>query len=226
MSKLLPTIMAVGFMVNSAYAQGYGAMSYHYGNLTTENKNIMQIQSLSEIVGGNSTYHQIRYGISAVDSDHISKGDIYLLGYSAPEKNNELGLGLGAGIHTSPFTSLPKLTLKLAGEAAIGYQPVKGESKVISTNINKLAYVMSMNGFNAYKVPTRMTYYDDTYVFALTLSSGIGYELTPNLRLEGDFAYRAGYYQFAYQNTGSSVVNNLTAKQDQWISTLGLTYRF
>ncbi|MDP3023787.1 MAG: hypothetical protein Q8N32_11210 [Sulfuricurvum sp.] len=85
---------------------------------------------------------------------------------------------------------------------------------------------MSMNGFNAYKVPTRMTYYDDTYVFALTLSSGIGYEVTRNLRLEGDFSYRAGYYQFAYQNSGSSVVNNLTAKQDQWISTVGLTYRF
>lgn len=161
-----------------------------------------------------------------LDSEDVSKGDIYLLGYSAPEKNNELGLGLGAGFRTAPFSDIPKLTLKLAGEAAIGYQPVKGESKVISTNINKLTYVTSIAGFNAHMVPTRITYYDDTYVFALTLSSGIGYELTRNLRLEGDFGYRAAHYQFAYQNQGSAIVNNLTAQQDQWISTVGLTYRF
>jgi hypothetical protein len=138
MSKLLPSIIAIGFIVNSVFAQGYGALCYHYGNLTTEYKNILQIQPLGEIVGGNSAYHQIRYGISTVNSDNIGKGDIYLLGYSAPEKNNELGVGLGAGVRTSPFISVPKLTLKLAGEAAIGYQPVKGESKVISTNIGYL----------------------------------------------------------------------------------------
>ena len=226
MHKLYSILVTIGFISSNSFAQSSSALSYHYGNLTTENAYVLQIQNLGEIVGGNSTYHQIRYGMSMTDSEDVSKGDIYLLGYSAPEKNNELGLGLGAGLHVAPFTSLPKLTLKLAGEAAIGYQPVKGESKVISTNINKLTYVTSIAGFDAHKVPTRMTYFDDTYVFALTLSSGIGYELTHNLRLEGDFSYRAAHYQFAYQNQGSAIVNNLTAQQDQWISTVGLTYRF
>jgi len=226
MQKILPAITAIGLISSSLFGQSSSALSYHYGNVTTENANVMQIQSLGEIVGGNSTYHQIRYGISMTDTENVSKGDIYLLGYSAPEKNDELGLGLGAGFRTAPFSGIPKLTLNLAGEAAIGYQPVKGESKVISTNINKLTYVTSIAGFNTHKVPTQMTYYDDTYVLAFTLSSGIGYELTRNLRLEGDFGYRAANYQFAYQNAGSAIVNNLTAQQDQWISTMGVTYRF
>lgn len=72
----------------------------------------------------------------------------------------------------------------------------------------------------------KMTYKDDTYVFTLTLVTGLSYDLSRNWRLGGDFSYRAAYYQFAYRNQGSGILNSLTKQQDQWISTVGVTYRF
>jgi len=226
MNKYLAAIMAIGFISHSALAQSYSALSYHYGNLTTENANVMQIQSLGEIVGGNSVYHQLRYGISTVDSADIGKTDIFIFAYNAPDKNNEVGFGLGATFSGSPIDAVPKLTWKVGGEGGYGWQSVKGQSKTISTNMNKLAFIISSRGYDSFKVPTKMTYEEDTHVLNLTLVTGLGYDITRQLRVEGEFSYRAAYYQFAYRNQGSGILNALTEMQDQWITTLGLTYRF
>lgn len=59
MNKYTISIMAFGFISNNVLADSYSALSYHYGNLNTENAYVLQIQNLGEIVGGNSTYHQI-----------------------------------------------------------------------------------------------------------------------------------------------------------------------
>lgn len=213
-------------MLLSSALTAQSAISYHYGQLTTESTQIMQIQSLGEIVGGNSPYHEIRYGANALEIGDVSKADVYLFGYTAPDKNNEVGFGIGGVMHGSLSPSIPKLTWKLGGNAGYGWQEVKGKSTMISTNINKLSYVTSMSGYESFKVPTKMTYDDDTYVLTLTLATGLSYDLNRNWRLDGDFAYRAAYYQFAYRNEGSGVLNSLTKQQDQWISTVGLSYRF
>jgi hypothetical protein len=226
MNKYIAALMAIGFIYHSALAQSYSALSYHYGSLTTENANVMQIQSLGEIVGGNSVYHQLRYGISTVDSADIGKSDIFIFAYNAPDKNNEVGFGLGGIFSGSPINSTPKLTWKLGGEGGYGWQSVKGQSKTISTNINKFTFVTSSNGYDRFKVPTKMTYEEDTQVLNLTLVTGLGYDITRQLRVEGDISYRAAYYQFAYRNQGSGILNALTATQDQWITTAGMTYRF
>ncbi len=213
-------------MILSSALSAQSAISYHYGQLTTESTQIMQIQSLGEIVGGNSPYHEIRYGANALEIGDVSKADVYLFGYTAPDKNNEVGFGIGGTMYGSISEFAPKLTWKLGGNAGYGWQDVKGKSTMISTNINKLSYVTSLSGYENFKVPTKMTYEDDTYVFSLTLATGLSYDLNRNWRLDGDFAYRAAYYQFAYRNEGSGVLNALTKAQDQWITTLGLSYRF
>ncbi len=210
----------------SSILSAQSALSYHYGQITTESAQIMHIQSLSEIVGGNSPYHELRYGASALDLGNISKADVYLFGYTEPDKNNEVGFGLGGTLYGSPIESLPKLTWKIGGNAGYGWQDVKGKSTTISTNINKLSYITSMNGYNSFKVPTKMTYEDDTSVLTLTLVTGLSYDLSDHWRVNGDFSYRAAYYQFAYRNEGSGILNSLSEQQDQWISTVGLTYRF
>lgn len=217
--------MLSGILLSSALS-AQSALSYHYGQLTTESTQIMHVQSLSEIVGGNSPYHEIRYGASALDVGDISKADVYVFGYNAPDKNNEMGFGLGGTLYGSITPSLPKLTWKIGGNAGYGWQNVKGKSTTISTNINKLSYITTLGGYNSFKVPTKMTYEDDTSVLSLTLVTGLSYDLNTNWRLGGEFSYRAAHYQFAYRNQGSGVLNALTKQQDQWISTVGLTYRF
>lgn len=200
-------------------------LTYHYGQLTTESKNIMTIQSLGEIVGGNSPYHEIRYGVSSLNTIGATKADAFVFGYYAPDKNREMGFGLGGTLNGTLTEDIPKLTWKIGGKAGYGWQSVKGESKTISTNINKLTYVTSGN-YSAYKVPTKMTYEDDTYVLSLGLVTGLGYDISPAWRIDTEFSYRAAYYQFAYRNQGSSVLNAFTTTQDQWISTIGVTYRY
>jgi long-subunit fatty acid transport protein len=71
-----------------------------------------------------------------------------------------------------------------------------------------------------------MTYEEDTSLLLITLVTGMGYDLNPHWRIDGEFSYRAAYYQFTYRNEGSGVLNSFTKGQDQWISTIGLSYRF
>lgn len=210
----------------STIASAETALSYHYGTLNTEDKKIMHIQGLGEIVGGNSPYHELRYGFGSLDGNGASKADAYVFVYNAPDKNNEVGFGLGGTLSGSPVDSIPHLTLKIGGQAGYGWQNVNGESKTISTKINKLSYIITSGGYDALKTPTKMTYEDDTYVLSLTLVSGIGYDIDRHWRLDGEFSYRAAYYQFAYRNEGSEVLNAFTDQQDQWATTAGITYRF
>jgi len=218
-------LMLSSILLSSALS-AQSALSYHYGQLSTESTQIMQIQSLSEIVGGNSPYHEIRYGASALDIGDVSKADVYLFGYNAPDKNNEMGFGIGGALYGSPIPSVPKFTWKIGGNAGYGWQDVKGKSTTISTNINKLSYITTSGGYNSFKVPTKMTYEDDTSVLNLTLVTGVSYDISHAWRFNGEFSYRASYYQFAYRNEGSGILNALANQQDQWISTVGLTYRF
>jgi hypothetical protein len=58
----------------------------------------MEIQRLDEIVGGKSPYHELRYGAGSIDVLGASRADVYLFAYTAPDKNNEGGFGLGGTI--------------------------------------------------------------------------------------------------------------------------------
>jgi hypothetical protein len=221
-NNVLPFLSILGL---SCSAWGESALSYHYGSITTDNAYVMQIQNINEIVGGNSPYHELRYGISSVDINNASKADIFLYGYFAPDKNSERGGGFGGTFAAAPIESLPKMTLKFGGKAGIGWQPVKGDIKTISTNINKLSYVTTSN-LSGFYTPTKMIYEEDTLVFNLSLVSGLGYDISKNLKVETEFGYTGAYYQFSYRNEGSSISNSCTARQGQFYTNIGLAYRF
>jgi hypothetical protein len=61
-----------------------GLLTYHGGQLTTENDYVMEIQRLDEIVGGKSPYHELRYGAGSIDISGVSTADVYLFAYTAP----------------------------------------------------------------------------------------------------------------------------------------------
>lgn len=222
----ISTLSLASLLSLSCTAWADTALSYHYGSITTSNSYVMQIQNIGEIVGLSSPLHELRYGLATLNDQGSSRAEAYAFIYTTPRKNDERGFGLGGAISGAPADSIPKFTLKLGGKVAYGWQPVKGESKVISTNINKLSYVTTPGVYDAFKTPTKMTYEEDTQLLSLTLVSGMGYDISRNLKIEAELAYSKAYYQFAYRNEGSSVLNSLSVDQDQWHTTCGIRYRF
>lgn len=198
-------------------------ISYLVGQSKADDSYIMSIQDFSEIVGSDSDYHEIRLGVSSYNgSQAVLSG--FLFGYYMPDKNEEKGLGIGGEWNVNPFDS-NYLTFKIGGKGSLGVQNVEGTETTISTQINKLTYITSQN-MSVYKTPTKMSYTDDNYAFNIDLVLGTTLTLTKNLALNADFNYRYANYQVSYKVNGQDIENSLTQKQDQYITTIGLTYSF
>lgn len=222
---LVGTIVSLLLITTAASADSKVSLTYNYGNQTTETAEVFQIQPLSEIVGSNSTYHDLRLGYTIYENGE-TKGNVFLYGYTLPEKNKEMGFGLGAAANIHPDMFPKGLTAKLVGKAAVGWQDVGGQKKTISTNITKLTFITTQD-LSQFKQPTKITYENNTYVINMGLSTGLSYDITDHLRIDADFTMNANFYQFAYRTEGNSnILNAMTGSQSAWITTVGLNYGF
>jgi len=208
---------------NSSYSSSYSSNSYFLSlgvieNSSEENK-ILGVQPLSEIVGEGGTEFDLKFGI--VTEDKAIK--VYLFGWSNSDKNNELGLGFGGEWGGHIISSVPKLKLYLGAEMGFGYQPVSGDSKTISTSVNKLTFVTD----EAVLTPTKMTYTEDTTLLNINLILGANYPVTNNVDIDIFYRYSRSQYQFSYRTEeDSSIENSLTEQQDNHGIGINLNYRF
>lgn len=195
--------------------------SINQGTVSSDDVKIMKYQSLSQLVGDSGTQLELRIGVSDINSDKNEAIAFFYL-WNNEEKNNETGLGIGAEWVVNPFEN-KDFGFVLGGQAGLGYQDVSGDKINISSNVNKLSYVLNRSNFT----PTVAQFEDDTYLFDIALTLGTKYNITKNISFDLGYVYKYDVYQISYRNQDSSaVLNQLSCKQDNHMLKTGLNFKF
>lgn len=196
-------------------------LSLNYGFLTSSDNKVLQYQSVDELVGGSSSQLELRLGL--FDSN-LAQEDarIFLYVWNNNEKNNETGFGLGGEWIMRPFEN-KNFGFTIGAQAGLGYQDVSGKEINISTNVNKLSYILGNNNY----VPTIAQFQDDTYVLDIALTLGSTYNISKNLSFDLGYVYKYDMYQVSYRNQdSSSILNQLSFRQDNHMIKTALIYKF
>lgn len=195
--------------------------SINQGTVSSDDVKIMKYQPLSQLVGDSGTQLELRIGVSNINSDKNEAIAFFYL-WNNEEKNNETGLGIGAEWVVNPFEN-KDFGFVLGGQAGLGYQDVSGDKINISSNVNKLSYVLNRSNFT----PTVAQFEDDTYLFDIALTLGTKYNITKNISFDLGYVYKYDVYQISYRNQDSSaVLNQLSCKQDNHMLKTGLNFKF
>lgn len=195
--------------------------SINQGTVSSDDVKIMKYQSLSQLVGDSGTQLELRIGVSNINSNKDEAIAFFYL-WNNEEKNNEMGLGIGAEWVVNPFEN-KDFGFVLGGQAGLGYQDVSGDKINISSNVNKLSYVLNRSNFT----PTVAQFEDDTYLFDIALTLGTKYNITKNISFDLGYVYKYDIYQISYRNQdSSSVLNQLSCKQDNHMLKTGLNFKF
>ncbi len=195
--------------------------SINQGTVSSDDVKIMKYQPLSQLVGDSGTQLELRIGVSNISSNkNEAIGFFYL--WNNEEKNNEIGLGIGAEWVLYPFEN-KDFGFVIGGQAGLGYQDVSGDKVNISSNVNRLSYVLNRSDF----MPTVAQFEDDTYLFDIALTLGTKYNITKNISFDLGYVYKYDVYEISYRNQDfSSVLNQLSCKQDNHMLKTGLNFKF
>ena len=189
----------------------------------SDSEAIFGAQPVGELVGEDGQEYQLRFGIyvnSASTNKPMSRVYVYL--WNNPEKNAEVGLGLGGELIGRPFDSL-KLDFVLGGQIGYGKQFVSGDRTDISTSLNKLSFVTDTGVMN----PTTITYQEDTGVLDIALTLGATYEFSKVLSLDLGYVYKYNQYQVDYRtDENPNVDNSMSFKQGNNQLKIGFNYKF
>ena len=218
MKNLLKNI-TLGLLAATSFANAESFVELNIGQIISEESKTLSIQPVSELVGGDSKYYELKYGLQSDDSTYIK---YYTFVANAPDKNNEMMIGIGAEL-AHPIGDTDNMHLKIGSKVGYGWQSVDGDTAYTSTSANKVSYIINTQSSS----PTTIRYTQDTNLLSIGLLLGLDYEITDNLKLNTDFTYRHDYYQVAYRNTqNTTVLNALTFQQSNYLFSIALNYRF
>lgn len=184
----------------------------------------LAVQPVDEVVGEGSAQIDFKFGLNAYKkSDGSETARVYGYIWNTPDKNSEVGFGVGGEYLFQPMRVAPKLQFLIGAQVGYGWQGVKGESANISTSANKLSYVTGTINSNQ----TTITYTEDTYVLDINLIIGATYHIFKNLDLDCAYVYKNSHYQVEYRTAQrSDILNALTFEQDSHGLKVGLNYKF
>lgn len=192
------------------------------GEVKSGDNKIFGKQPLSELLGSDATYYELKYGLAST-TNNIG---VRAFGFAdiAPDKNNEVLFGIGGDIKGHPEMLGGKIGLKLGAKVGYGWQAVKGKTVSTSTNLNKVSYIVQQNQA---LTPTTAKFEEDTPFISVGLETGLSYEVVKNFTLNADVTYRYDTYQLSYRNADAPIVlNQMTARQDNYAMQIGLEYKF
>ena len=203
-------------------------MQVEIGKESSGEDYILGIQPVSEIVGKNGRQYEFRYGYVGESLRGLDKARAFGFLWNNPDKNNELGLGIGGEWVFRPFNN-PDFGVVLGGKVGIGKQNMDGKTAVFSTNANKLTYVTAdqdTNPDNQQKIHTEVEYLTDTYVVTSTLLTGLTYTLDSHWSINGNLEFKKGFYQATYMNKDSEIRNAMSMTQDSINTSISFIYSF
>lgn len=208
---------------NIVYVDRKEYLAYSMTFQKSEESFIFSKQPVDELVGEGGVQNEIRYGrFTSYSNTGLPTSRVFLYGWQNSEKNNEIGLGFGGDLMGQPFQN-KKINLYLGSQVGFGMQKMKGDTKTISTSLNKLSFVTDKGVLD----PTEATFQDDTYVLQIGLNLGASYEVKKDLFLDVGYIYTYNQYQVDYR-TGEDdrIRNNMSFNQDSHGIKFAINYRF
>lgn len=186
------------------------------GFLDSGDNKILGYQPVDELVGSSGNQLELRLGVSN------EKARAFFYVWNNEEKNSELGFGIGGEWIINPFEN-KDFGFVIGGQAGIGYQDVDGKKVNLSTNVNKVSYILNTTSF----MPTIAQFEDNTYVFDIALTLGLTYKIFENLSFDLGYVYKYDMYQVSFRNQDfSSVLNQLSFRQDNHMLKTALNFKF
>lgn len=196
-------------------------LSANYGVVNSSDNKILNSQPVDELVGSSGSQVELRLGLSSLDVNNKEQSRAFFYLWNNAKKNNETGIGIGAEWIMHPYDN--NFGFIIGGQAGLGYQDVSGKKKRISSNVNKVSYILNNNN----SVPTIAEFQDDTYVLDIALTLGSSYQFSKHLSFDLGYVYKYDLYQVSYRNQDSkSILNQLSINQDNHMLKMGLNYRF
>jgi len=187
-----------------------------------EDKKIFGAQPLDELTGDRKTEHTLKIGFSSLPSRNATTGKAYVFIWKAPDCNDEIGFGLG-GEAEFPFGA-EDFKFILGGEAGYGWQPVKGDSVTVSTDANKIGYIIGSSvHYGSYAVK----FLDDTAIIRINLKLGVQYGISDFLKIEAGYKLSYLNYQLDYLNGGApSIANSIDVDNYAHAAYIGVGFFF
>jgi len=203
------------------------SLGVEYGHFSTEDNKVYNVESLSNIVGGNSSALTVKVGSSNTPSQGILKNiktNVFVYGtFYDSEKHNEMVFGIGCEGQTKKLFNL----FRLKGEvrAGGGYQNSNGDSIDLNSNVSTINYITGNYTTGNFKgVLTK-----DTSVIEYDIGVGAVFDTgVKNLTIDTGVIYHSKNYSFSYLIDGDSNGGNTMSGvvQDNYEFSLGLNYSF
>ena len=213
--------IVTALMAENLFA-GYPAfVEVEYAAVKQDKEEIFGGQPMKELIGDKKSeiIFKIGYTSENYDSGHIkSKG--YIFGWKA-DVNDEIGFGLGGELGRS-FASIPSLGWFIGGQIGYGWQPVKGDVKILSTNATKYGYII---GRPIKHGRFRVDMMKDTDILRSDLTLGLIYSPLKNLSVGIKYRFSYAVYDFEYvgvDNVYSAYTKTVCSNQ----AVVGLTFHF
>lgn len=188
MKKIITSLMVSGMISTSLLA----SVGFEIGTKASKgsDQNIMGIQKITELIGdgGQELFIESNYKVGAAQVG---------LRYSNNSDLEEHKGELTWKVHLSE-KSESKLKYFINGGFGFGVQ--EGKTTTLSTNITKAEYVSSSN-LNAFKVPTKATIDDSTFI-SFSIGIGASYNFTNNLKLNAGYEYERKSWDLNYKVAG------------------------
>lgn len=221
MKRNLLGLILVSALSSSCMLASEPYVSVNYGVVSSGDNKIFGFQPVGELVGDSGSQIELRLGLSNFENNN-EQSRAFLYAWNNSEKNDELGIGIGGEWIMHPFDN-KSIGLVIGGQAGVGYQAVAGSEVTLSTNLNKVTYVIGSSNLT----PTVAEFEDDTYVIDIALTLGTTYKFTDNLMIDLAYVYKYDAYQVSYRNKDSAtILNQMSFEQDNHMIRTGLTYRF
>lgn len=213
------TLIGSLFLSNANASEIY--MGINQSFVDSENNKVLSYQPVDELVGGSGNQLEFRLGVTNSNIES-NEARVFLYVWNNSEKNSELGFGIGGEWIINPFEN-KDFGFLIGGQAGIGYQDVEGKKVNLSTNVNKVNYILNSTSF----VPTVAQFEDNTYVLDIALTLGCTYKILENLSFDLGYVYKYDMYQVSYRNQDfTTVLNQLSFRQDNHMLKTALNYKF
>jgi len=219
----LTTILAMSSAIQAAEYKDYVEVSV--GQFLVEDDKALNVEPLSNIVGGDSTALTIKLGLHypKTGAKYVEKGTIYTyVTIHDNEKNNEAIVGIGAQFYSDKINDMFRLRADFG--AGIGKQFNNGDSVSLSSNVTNISYVTGDYQMGSYTG----VYTKDTNVFEINLGFALNWD-TPveNMYVNTGYMYHYKNYDFEYQIDGDDKRMSLSGVvQNAHEFNIGVEYRF
>lgn len=196
-------------------------VGYELGVGSQEDKKIFGEQPVKELVGDRTVEHTLKIGLTNTFKEGESRARIYGIVWKTPDANDEIGFGIGGAYIASIKNT--NLGFLIAGEIGYGWQETKNKSVILSTNANKVGYIM---GKQVSHGTFQGRFLEDNALIRINLQLGLSYRVSKNLSVDCKYQLSRSSYDISYYIEGINSLNSITKDLYAHTGVIAINFHF